>query len=214
MKKASAIIVAVVLASLPGIGCSDPKAREIALLRNELEAAKAESARAHAEAEAARAELVRALAEAHIAKTELARLKGEPAPALPTPRTTDPSAEPLEKRFASLKANYDKGAIQSNEWTQLKTKVIEGIPLEVPVSDRRTLGERLIALRGAYEAGAIQSNEWTQAKAKLIVQRPAAGRPAAALDRELDDLKKAYDAGAMQSNEWTQAKAEVIKWAK
>lgn len=210
MNKASALVVLVVLAS---VGCSDPRAREVERLRAEAEASRAETVRARAEAEVARAELVQALAEAQIARTELARLKGEPPPPRPAPRTTEPGSEPLETRFASLKANYDKGAIQSTEWSQLKTKVIEGIPTTVPASDRRTLGQRLIDLRAAYDTGAIQSNEWAQIKAKLIVQRPLAGRPAA-LDRELEDLKKAYDAGAIQSNEWTQAKAEVIKWAR
>jgi hypothetical protein len=214
MSKASAFVGAVVLASLVTAGCNDPKAREIERQRVELEATKAELARARAEADAARADLVAVMAETHIAKTELARLRGEPAPAVPTPRKTEPEATPLEQRFASLKALYDKNAVNVNEWTQMKAKILDGIPKEVSAADKRTLGQRLIDLKGAYETSAIHVNEWTTAKSKLIAQVPSPRAPAASLERELTDLKKAYDASAIHVNEWTQAKAEVAKWAK
>src|SRR4051794_30878056 len=149
MSKASAFVGAVVLGSLVA-GCSDPKAREIERQRVELEATKAELARARAEADAARADLVAVMAEAHIARTELAKLRGEPAPAVPAPRKPEPEATALEQRFASLKALYDKNAVNVNEWTQMKAKVLDTIPKEVSAADKRTLGQRLIDLKGAY----------------------------------------------------------------
>ena len=213
MNKASASVVAVVLVSLPGLGCTDPKAREIERLRAEAEAAREESVRARAEAEAVRAELVQALADAHIARTELARLKGEPPPAV-KPRTVEPEVVTIEKRFASLKANYENSAININEWHQMKAKLIEGIPTQLPASERRSLGQRLIDLKAVYDAGALNINEWTTVKAKVIAQVPSPRTPAPVLDKELAELKRAYDASAMTINEWTQAKAQVAKWAK
>lgn len=214
MSKASALVVAVVVASLTASGCSDPKAREIERQRVELETTRAELARARAEAEVARAELIQALTDAQVARTELARLRGEPPPPPVAPRKTESEFVPLEQRFASLKANYDRGAIHSGEWSQLKAKVLDSIPKDLPFNEKRTLGQRLIDLKGAYESSAIMSSEWSTAKAKLIAQVPAPRMPAPVLDRELGDLKKAYDAGAILSSEWTQAKAEVSKWAK
>jgi hypothetical protein len=195
-------------------GCHDPKAQEVERLRAEAEASRAEAARARAEADLARAELVQALADAQVVRAELARLRGEPV-ATVTPRLPAPDAGvPLEQRFLKLKASYDKGEILSNEWTQLKTKVIDGIPAEVPAAEKRTLGQRLIDLKSAYDGSALLSGEWAAAKTKVIAQKPAAGRLTASLDRELEDLKKAYDGGAVLSSEWAQAKAEVTKWAK
>jgi len=214
MNKTPALVVAVVLASLPGLGCTDQKAREIDRLRVELEAARTESARAHAEAEEARVQLVHALADAQAARIELARLKGEPVPAPANLRTPAPGQEPIEKRLASLKANYDKGAVNINEWQQMKAKLIETIPTELPASERRSLGQRLIDLKAVYENSAININEWQTVKTKVIAQVPSPRAPAPLLDKELSDLKRAYDASALNINEWTEAKAQVAKWAR
>ena len=213
MSKPSAFVVAVVLTSLAATGCPDQKAREIDRLRAETEAARAEAERARAEAEATRAELVHALAEAQVARTELARLRGEPVPPAPGPRA-EPAAEPIEKRFAALKANYDKSTINLSEWGQLKARVIDGIPKEVPIGEKRTLGQRLIDLHAAYNSSAISLSEWGTVKGKLIAQAPAPRAPALNLDKELGDLKRAYDASAISLSEWNQAKANVTRWAR
>jgi hypothetical protein len=212
MNKAPAFVIALVLASLPAIGCSDPKAREIERLRAELEAARADASRARVDAEASRADLVHALAEAEVARAELARMRGEPVPV--SPRTPAPEATPLEQRFASLKANYDKNAINVNEWGRMKATILNDIPQEVSPTDKRTLGQRLIDLKGAYDSNAINVNEWGTAKGKLIAQVPSLRSPAPALDRELAELKRAYDGNAINVNEWTRAKGEVAKWAR
>ena len=186
MSKATAVGV---LAVLVAAGCTDPKAREIERQRVELEATKAELARAAPRRTRPGPTWSQAMADAHIARTELAKLRGEPAPA--PPRKIDPAAAPLEQRFASLKALYDKNAITVNEWTQMKAKVLDGIPKEVSAADKRTLGQRLIDLRGAYDTSAVNVNEWTTAKARLIAQVPSPRAPAPVLDRELTELKKA-----------------------
>jgi hypothetical protein len=213
MKTTRALAGAVVLVSLPALGCNDLKTREIERQRAELEATKAELVRVRAEAQQSRDELIQALADAQAARTELARLKGEPAPK-PAARPTEPEAAPVEQRLTSLKANYDKNAVDINEWTRMKARVIESIPADLPITDKRSLGQRLIDLKGCYDKNAVDINEWTKAKAKLVVQVPSLRAPAPSLDREISELKKAYDANAVDINEWTKAKAEVMKWAK
>ena len=207
------LFVAAVFVSMPTLGCNDLKTREIERQRAELEATKAELDRTRAEAQQSRDELIQALADAQAARTELARLKGEPPPKL-APRPTGPEAAPVEQRLASLKANYDKSAIDINEWVRMKARVIESIPTEVSVTDKRSLGQRLVDLKGAYDRNTMDINEWTKAKAKLIAQVPSPRAPAPSLDHELSELKRAYDANAVDINEWTRAKAEVMKWAK
>lgn len=207
------LFVAAAFFSLLTLGCNDLKTREIERQRAELEATKAELARVRAEAQQSRDDLIQALADAQAARTELARLKGEPPPK-PVTRPSDPNAAPVEQRLTSLRANYDKNAIDINEWTRMKARLIDSIPSEVSITDRRTLGQRLIDLKKCYDANAVDINEWTRAKAKLIAQVPSPRAPTPSLDHELGELKRAYDASAVDVNEWTRAKGEVMKWAK
>lgn len=195
-------------------GCRNSEA-EAARLRAEAEAtrlhAEAEMSRARVEMEAARTENAILRMQLEQLRTEL-KARNIPVPELPkveTPATV--STKSIEQRFYDLQNLYNKNAINLQEWSDMKRKLIDEVPNTVAVSERRTLGKRLIDLKGIYDKSAAQLQEWTDLKRKLIQQMPTGS---IVLETELLDLKTAYDQSAINLQEWTDAKAMVGKRTK
>ena len=71
-------------------------------------------------------------------------------------------AATLGKRLIDLKDAYTQSAINLQEWSQAKAKVIGQAPVK-----NAPLNQELLDLKEAYSVSAVSLQEWTRAKAEL-----------------------------------------------